>query len=266
MSHLVPFDFKNHSIRIIQDKNEEPLFVLADICRALGISNPTDVKNRLHEDDVQTIDLLALDSIEGNKNKDLVNVVNESGLYDVVFDSNKPEAKEFRHLVTSEILPSIRKTGSYSIDSQSQNIKAVQNTASLYPALATAFASIGIEGNQLALAVDKSAKSVTGITLLGVSGIKLIAPVQENSLPPKAIGVELGLSAQAVNKLLTEYGYQIKHRDHKGNPYYEQTEKSKTLSEFVDTNKKHSNGTPVKQLKWYFRVVEEIKNCMKVAA
>lgn len=118
MSNIIPFNFNSQSVRVITDNNGEPWFVLADVCKVLALDNPTKVKGRLNEADIQVIDLQALNTKEGRRIKDLVNTINESGLYDVVLDSRKQEAKEFRRYVTSEILPSIRKTGSYSITQQ----------------------------------------------------------------------------------------------------------------------------------------------------
>jgi anti-repressor protein len=118
MINIIPFNFNSQSVRVIADDNGDPWFVLADVCKVLALDNPTKVKSRLNEEDVQVIDLQALNTKEGSNIKDLVNAVNESGLYDVVLDSRKPEAKEFRRYVTSEVLPSIRKTGSYRIVEQ----------------------------------------------------------------------------------------------------------------------------------------------------
>jgi len=145
------------------------------------------------------------------------------------------------------------------IEKNPDNILTMQKTASLFPALSVAFAAIGIEGNQLALAVDKSAKNVTGISLLELGSIKLISPVQEHSLPPSGIGKEIDLSGKAINLLLTAKGYQTAHRDHKDKLYYKQTEEGKPFSEFVDTGKKHGDGTPVKQLKWYSSIINLLK-------
>lgn len=88
---------------------ENPLFCLTDVCKALNLS-ASHVKERLTDDVVSTDTIL--DKIGRRQN---VNFVNEDGLYDVILDSRKPEAKVFRKWVTSEVLPTIRKTGSYSI-------------------------------------------------------------------------------------------------------------------------------------------------------
>lgn len=83
----------------------QPMFCLADVCRALEIKNATDVAKRLDEDELTRFNL-------GSRSGE-TNFVTESGLYAVVLRSDKPNAKKFRKWVTSEVLPSIRKTGGY---------------------------------------------------------------------------------------------------------------------------------------------------------
>lgn len=84
--------------------NDEPMFCLIDICKALEIKNATDVAKRLDEDERTRLNL-------GRQGE--TNFITESGLYAVILRSDKPNAKKFRKWVTAEVLPSIRKTGSY---------------------------------------------------------------------------------------------------------------------------------------------------------
>lgn len=96
--------------------SEEPLFCLADICRVLGLTNPSTVKSRLDTADVQLIDLHALNIGEGiTSGNTTATFVTEGGFYDVVLYSKSDKVKPFRKWVTSEVLPSIRKTGSYNM-------------------------------------------------------------------------------------------------------------------------------------------------------
>lgn len=85
--------------------NDEPMFCLIDICKALEIKNATDVAKRLDEDELTRLNL-------GSRAGE-TNFITESGLYAVILRSDKPNAKKFRKWVTAEVLPSIRKTGSY---------------------------------------------------------------------------------------------------------------------------------------------------------
>lgn len=86
--------------------NDEPMFCLIDICKALEIKNATDVAKRLDEDERTRLNL-------GRQGE--TNFITESGLYAVILRSDKPNAKKFSKWVTSEVLPSIRKTGGYEI-------------------------------------------------------------------------------------------------------------------------------------------------------
>ena len=85
--------------------NNEPMFCLLDVCKALDIKNTTDVAKRLDADEVTRLNL-------GGKSGE-TNFVNESGLYAVILRSDKPNARKFRKWVTADVLPTIRKTGGY---------------------------------------------------------------------------------------------------------------------------------------------------------
>lgn len=89
----------------------EPWFVAADVCKALDLDNPTQALTRLDEDEKSH----TLISNEGNRGNPNVSIVNEPGFYTLVLGSRKPEAKAFKRWVTHEVLPALRKTGSYTM-------------------------------------------------------------------------------------------------------------------------------------------------------
>lgn len=93
------------SVRVVS-KEGEPLFCLADVCKMLELSNPSVVSQRLDDDERTKLDL-------GRQGE--ATFINESGLYSVILRSEKPNAKQFRKWVTSEVLPSIRKHGGYMV-------------------------------------------------------------------------------------------------------------------------------------------------------
>ena len=96
------------SLRIIIE-NGEPLFCLPDLCKMLGLDS-SGISRRL-EDGV-----ISKHPIEDSVGREqITNFVNETGLYDVIFESRKEEARSFRRWVTSEVIPSIRKTGKYEL-------------------------------------------------------------------------------------------------------------------------------------------------------
>jgi anti-repressor protein len=97
------FDFRGHQMRIV-DHNNEPWFVATDVCKILDIKNPTQAIQRLEDDERSMFNI-------GRQGE--ANIVNESGLYELIFASRKPEAKSFKKWVKQEVLPSIRKHGAY---------------------------------------------------------------------------------------------------------------------------------------------------------
>jgi prophage antirepressor-like protein len=109
MNELQVFCYQGNEVRTVE-VNGEPWFVLKDVCAILNIENHKDVLKRLDADEVGRFNL----PHPQNPDKLIEMVcVNESGLYNVILRSDKLEAKPFRKWVTSEVLPSIRKTGGY---------------------------------------------------------------------------------------------------------------------------------------------------------
>lgn len=94
-------------VRVVINESNEPTFCLADVCHVLDLT-PSKVAQRLDDDVLSKYPII--DSL-GREQQ--ANFVNEDGLYDAILDSRKPEAKQFRKWITSEILPSIRKHGAY---------------------------------------------------------------------------------------------------------------------------------------------------------
>lgn len=96
----------HHDFRTI-DRDGEPWCVLADVCRSLEIGNPSDAAKRLDDDEKGVV---SIDTLGGRQT---VIIINESGLYSLILTSRKESAKRFKKWVTAEVLPTIRKTGSY---------------------------------------------------------------------------------------------------------------------------------------------------------
>lgn len=112
MSDIQIFKNANFGEVRVTEVNGNPMFCLVDVCRVLDLSNPTRVKSRI-EDDLTTSAVI-YDSLGRAQN---ATFINEDALYDVIFDSRKPEARAFRKWVTSDVLPTLRKTGEYRLSS-----------------------------------------------------------------------------------------------------------------------------------------------------
>ena len=107
MSNIQIFNYNSVEVRTIQNDGE-PWFVLRDVCNVLGLGTPARVAERLDPDEVSQTHIT--DSM-GRQQE--MTIINESGLYNVILRSDKPEAKPFRKWVTSEVLPTIRRHGMY---------------------------------------------------------------------------------------------------------------------------------------------------------
>lgn len=108
MSKLISLNYAIHSVRI-ELINNEPWFCLADVCEILNIANHRNVVTRLDEKGVHSIDTPTSGGLQQ------INFVNEPNLYRVIFQSRKEEAVKFQDWVFNDVLPTIRKTGQYSV-------------------------------------------------------------------------------------------------------------------------------------------------------
>jgi prophage antirepressor-like protein len=108
---IMPFSLDGHSLRVVM-REDKPWFVAADVCKALNVKDTSMACARLDEDE-RGVSLIGTRSASGViQDREMV-IISESGLYALVLRSRKPEANRFRKWVTSEVLPSIRKTGAY---------------------------------------------------------------------------------------------------------------------------------------------------------
>lgn len=104
-NELSVFDFNGMGVRVIKDSGGEPWFVAKDVADILGYSETAMMTRRLDNDETMSAKLAGMNMKS--------TLINESGLYNAILGSNKPEAKAFKRWVTHEVLPEIRKTGAY---------------------------------------------------------------------------------------------------------------------------------------------------------
>lgn len=107
---LIAFQFENKPVRIITDESGKHWWVAADVCQILGLTNPSEAMKMLDEDEKNTLRLTEGIPSRGNP---YVNCIDESGIYTLIIRSDKPQSRPFRKWITSEVLPAIRRTGSY---------------------------------------------------------------------------------------------------------------------------------------------------------
>lgn len=196
--------FNGQSVRVI-DIGGNPWFVIKDVCDVLEYKNAPDAKKIIDKDTIATG--YVTDTI-GRKRK--TNIVNESGLYELIFKSKKEEAKTFKRWVFNEVLPTLRKTGKYEIP---KNIKDISTDKRKF--LASQWQQHGVVGKEygmltleeyrvLGFSKDKRKKAMTKeeiLTLSALEGLEALKLFKE--------GQELGFfgcreSLQDTGKLITQ--------------------------------------------------------------
>lgn len=102
------FNFNHQGVRVAFDSNNEPLFCLTDVCKALGMQRPNPSRFNLNPKGTHSL------CTPTNGGSQMLTFISEENLYRIVFRSTKKEALNFQQWVFAEVLPTIRKTGSYS--------------------------------------------------------------------------------------------------------------------------------------------------------
>lgn len=181
-SSIQVFDYEDFTVRTYTDENGEVWLVAKDVCDVLGLSNPTEALKSLDDDEKMT-----LRDSEGHSGQrggaQFLNVINEPGLYKLTFRSKKPNAKEFTRRVTHEILPSIRKTGSYTILEKRKHAVHAQDKKPLPQTSAPVKAADAIytkafkaktdKDFQAVLALDQAFIDTFGRSALEIAGLRI---------------------------------------------------------------------------------------------
>lgn len=228
MNELQIFSYNGNEVRTIQ-KDGEPWWVLKDVCNVLDISQAVRVAERLDEDEVSQTHIA--DSL-GRRQETYI--VNESGLYNVILRSDKPEAKPFRKWVTSEVLPSIRKHGAYMTP---QKIEEVLLNPDTVIQLATNLKAEQEKRMELERQAEKDKPLVTFANSVSVAKTSIL--IGELAKLLKQNGIEMGQ-----NRLFTwmrENGYLISR---KGTDYNMPTQRSMEMKlfEIKETTISHGDG------------------------
>lgn len=122
--NIIPFAFEDHLVRVYKP-NGEPWFVGKDVCDVLDISNHNQALKRLDDDERGTCSIgtpakgvVSSDPLSASGNEQTVVVVSEAGVFRLIFSSRKPEAERFKRWLAHEVLPALRKHGSYSLSGE----------------------------------------------------------------------------------------------------------------------------------------------------
>jgi anti-repressor protein len=226
-NNLQTWNYENSEIRTVE-KDGEPWWVLADVCKVLEISNSRNVSSRLETDEKG---VTLVDTLGGTQQ---MTVINESGLYAVILRSDKPQAKPFRKWVTNEVLPSIRKHGAYMTD---QTLEQALTSPDFLIQLATQLKEEKEQRKQLEVKVEQDRPKV--LFAESVSASKTSILVGELAKILKQNGVDTGQTR--LFAWMRENGYLIKRR---GNDYNMPTQRAMEMKlfEVKETSVTHSDG------------------------
>lgn len=230
MNGLQVFNYQSNEVRTAMIDGE-PWFVLKDVCAVLGVVDHKSVVRRLDDDEKGVAQILPLGGRGGAQE---TTIINESGLYNVILRSDKPEAKPFRKWVTSEVLPAIRKTGAYNANALPANdTKAALAEAKLnnsrarlasvwvklanmnpipeYKQICASHASAVLAGHEViplpeAKEHTYSAEEV-GLMLGGVSANKIGRIANKNGLKSPEFGVEVWDKSKHSTKQVPAWRY-----------------------------------------------------------
>lgn len=203
MNELQVFEYRQTmDVRMVM-QGDEPWWMLVDVCKVLGLTNPSKVAERLDDDEKMTLTLSEGHSGQrGGAQKAIV--INESGLYMVIFRSDKPEAKAFKRWVTHEVLPSIRRTGRYELGGQTTPMALQGPGAAPLPLSAQSlwFTLLWLEKEQGGRG-EVSASNDKLMSLMGVSGHHTLAVARDTLVKAGYISHTPGAKARpGVYKLL----------------------------------------------------------------
>ncbi|MBO6131054.1 MAG: hypothetical protein J6P28_03700 [Treponema sp.] len=203
MNDLMIFENKKFGKVRTVEINNEPWFVGKDVAEALGFANPQKaIRDHVEEEDKKVNDSFTL----GQGSSPVL--INESGLYSLIFGSKLDSAKEFKHWVTSEILPSLRKTGSYTltmpqVSKDELSVMAEQSKvakANIYLELSKKYGG----NKEYAQILDAYAtKSLEGKFILP------LPKLEEKNYSATEVGEKLGISSKMVGKIANRLGIKV---------------------------------------------------------
>ena len=242
---LAPFDFEGRQVRIVTDAQGEPWFVAADVLSTISLDRKA--LERLDDDEK------GVNSIHTPGGIQEMTTVNEPGLYALVLGSRKAEAKRFKRWVTHEVLPAIRKTGSYAVPAMAALPAPTQDRVTSLLLIGEAVAKV--PGVKAGIAMAATLTCIHENTGLAIETLRRALPAANEpicSLNATQLGKLVGLSAKTTNLRLANLGLQVRNeRDE-----WELTEPGEAWAEAMPYSR---NGHSGYQILWNPSVAQELR-------
>jgi len=280
MSNLIPFQFENSPVRVVTDDAGAPWFVAADLCKVIGLSDHKgSYKHHLEKLDDDERATIPRAAVQGTPTSNMgvvakafveaagggawaepeIWVVSESGAYALILrsrDATTPGTVQhrFRKWVTAEVLPTLRKTGSYTARKTPSRDPSA-DAFKLIPTVVRAARALGLDRNAAAISANQVVTKLTGTNVMQLLGHTHVESEQQVMFfTPTELGERIGVSGRKFNMLLAEAGLQAK----KGEIWVPLTA-AEGFCRILDTGKRHGDGTMVQQLKWAENVLTLIQ-------
>ena len=242
---LVPFDFEGSQVRVVTDARGEPWFVAADVLSTISLDRKA--LERLDDDEK------GVNSIHTPGGTQEMTTVNEPGLYALVLGSRKAEAKRFKRWVTHEVLPAIRKTGSFAVSAMAALPAPTQDRVTSLLLIGEAVAKV--PGVKVGIAMAATLTCIHENTGLAIETLRRALPAANEpicSLNATQLGKLIGLSAKTTNLRLANLGLQVRNeRDE-----WELTEPGEAWAEALPYSR---NGHSGYQILWNPSVAQELR-------
>lgn len=232
-SNLQLFQFEKSNVRALELKNE-PWFVGKDVAEILGYSNTNKaLKDHVDEEDKRGYRIVT------PSGKQTAKVINESGLYSLILSSKMPNAKKFKRWVTSEVLPQIRKTGSYVSGEKQKRLSIMEENSKTKRAALLYKIAMATKGDLRQNLLAKAASTITGEMTLPV--------MEEKYYSANEVGESLHITGWRVGHVAKALGLQAKQ------PYQNE------YGKWVNSKSRYSSKE-VPQWLYTSKAIEEIKS------
>lgn len=236
MNEFQLFDFENHKVRALS-LNGKAYFVGKDVAAVLGYAKTANAINK--HVDVEDKGVTKMMTPGGRQN---IQIINESGVYSLIFSSKLPNAKKFKHWVTSEVLPAIRKHGAYMTDEKIEEVLTDPDTIIKLATQLKDEREQRLIEQQLRKDAENQVQEMKPKVLFAdsVATSKSTILIGELAKILRGNGVDIG--ATRLFKWMREHGYLI---NRKGSDWNMPTQKAMNLGLFKikETTINHSNGT-----------------------
>lgn len=250
MNLLKHFDFESNDIRTIANEKGEIWFVATDIARALGYAKPNNAVNQ--HCSMGTLKKGILPTAGGTQT---FRLIDEPNVYALIFGSKLKSAERFKTWIFCDVIPSIRKTGKYSLSDVQRFIVDMGGAKNIIEASMAIAKSCGIEGDDAILFCDEIIVKVKGYSIIEMAGLD-ISQKQERLLCPTEIGLQLNkIPAKKVNKFLQAGGFQVWNTETYA---WELTQKGQRFATLLGFSKRLYNGCYLQKFRWKESIIREL--------